>query len=1045
MIKHVKAIIPTYEPGSPEPLPMFFEKKQNQGTSAKVYPLPYTSSLSDRKIDKQYDTYILENSYVKVTLLPEIGGKIKSILDKTNNYDIIYNNPVIKPAMVGLCGPWVSGGIEFNWPQHHRPTTFMPLEAKQVGEAVYMGEVERFQHMQGMVGISLEEGHSYVKAHCIVYNSTPFTNRFMWWANTAVEINDHYAVDFPPDVNYVNDHDRRCVLSWPIAKGKNETARPWDYKDGSDIHFTRSIIPPSSFMISKDHCDYGFIAGYDYGKKAGVVMFGDPSVSVGKKLWTWGNNPFGKKWCENLTDNGSQYCELMTGVYCDNQPDFSMIEPYEMKVFDQYWYPIREIGEPKCATLAGALNLEKTEKGIRLGIHMSGSYPQSHLSIRDQKKSVLSKTVDLTPEHPFIEEIPFTGDFQNLTVAIQNEKKEQLIAYSVRQKVHDPISPRPISPRPQDIKSLEELYLHGYHLYQYDHFSYVPEDYFLEALRRDPTDARCNEAMGDLSLKKGRFQAAKEYYGKAIEKLLLRDANPRDTSAYYKRGLTHRYLGEQAEAISDFNHATWQYATKAASYYALAGYEAMAGRKARALELLNLSLESNYQNVFAHYLKYVLDNDQSELVTIQGIDPLFFVNDTANKTLFYVRELMNFGQYSLAIKLLDSSPKNQMVFYYLAYLYRLIGEETKANEFIQKGNKESPNGDFPNDLEDAIVLNTIDTPMTSYYLGCMNYHWENWKEAAIFFEKTIEKIPYAPAYRNLSLAYFDHLDRKEDSYKMLEKAFKLCPTSSRIFYELTALQTSLAYPVKDRIAFIEEHNDLLYSRDDVLLRYVIYLTLEDRYEEASKVLKEHSFHTYEGGEGQLTSLHSNLMFLAGLEKEKEGRFEEALKDYQKGLVYPENYHETVTLHVDNSQLFYSIGKLLKKQGQEDLAKTYFEKGCSSLAFPNPNFYFAYLSALELGDEKMASSFLEKLLAAGQDALANKDLDAYFGVGAPARMPFAYDVKKTNTIKGLELELFAFFGLRQTKATQEVAKELVALDPSSMVLKIYEKIKSDFPF
>jgi uncharacterized protein DUF5107 len=58
--------------------------------------------------------------------LPEIGERIHVGIDKTNGYDFFYRQNVIKPALVGLAGPWISGGVEFNWPQHYRPTTFMP-------------------------------------------------------------------------------------------------------------------------------------------------------------------------------------------------------------------------------------------------------------------------------------------------------------------------------------------------------------------------------------------------------------------------------------------------------------------------------------------------------------------------------------------------------------------------------------------------------------------------------------------------------------------------------------------------------------------------------------------------------------------------------------------------------------------------------------------------------------------------------------------------------------------------------------------------------
>ncbi|MFR6641815.1 MAG: DUF5107 domain-containing protein, partial [Christensenellales bacterium] len=92
-------------------------------------------------------------------------------------------------------------------------------------------------------------------------------------------------------------------------------------------------------MISRGQSDEDFVSGYDNGKKAGIVTIANHHVSPGKKLWTWGNCNFGRKWCANLTDDGTRYIELMTGVYTDNQPDFTWIAPHETKIFDQFWYP----------------------------------------------------------------------------------------------------------------------------------------------------------------------------------------------------------------------------------------------------------------------------------------------------------------------------------------------------------------------------------------------------------------------------------------------------------------------------------------------------------------------------------------------------------------------------------------------------------------------------------------------------------------------------------------------------------------------------------
>lgn len=121
-------VLPTYPTLAPEKNPMFLEKRAYQGSTGKVYPLPVIERICDEKQDVTYKAVYLENDYLKVMLLPELGGRIHRAYDKTNGYDFVYYNHVVKPALVGLTGPWISGGIEFNWPQHHRPSTYSPVD-----------------------------------------------------------------------------------------------------------------------------------------------------------------------------------------------------------------------------------------------------------------------------------------------------------------------------------------------------------------------------------------------------------------------------------------------------------------------------------------------------------------------------------------------------------------------------------------------------------------------------------------------------------------------------------------------------------------------------------------------------------------------------------------------------------------------------------------------------------------------------------------------------------------------------------------------------
>ncbi|NLF67016.1 MAG: DUF5107 domain-containing protein, partial [Chloroflexi bacterium] len=183
--------IPTYEVGKPDRNPMFLEKRVYQGSSGVVYPYPIVESVADTKTDKPYTAVFLENAYLRIMLLPELGGRVQMALDKTNGYHFVYYNRVIKPALVGLAGPWISGGIEFNWPQHHRPSTFAPVEFdiqenEDGSKTVWMGEIERMFRTKGLAGFTLYPDRAYLEISVQLYNRTAVPQTFLWWANPAV-------------------------------------------------------------------------------------------------------------------------------------------------------------------------------------------------------------------------------------------------------------------------------------------------------------------------------------------------------------------------------------------------------------------------------------------------------------------------------------------------------------------------------------------------------------------------------------------------------------------------------------------------------------------------------------------------------------------------------------------------------------------------------------------------------------------------------------------------------------------------------------------
>ena len=380
----------TYAPGAPDRNPMFLERRVYQGSSGKVYPLPFIDRIATEPEPRSWKALHIENEYLRMMILPEIGGRVHVGYDKSTGYDFFYRQNVIKPALVGLAGPWISGGVEFNWPQHHRPATFMPVttEIEKAGDGsvtIWCSDHDPMQRMKGMHGICLRPGRAVFELKVRLYNRTPFTQTFLWWANAATRVHERYQSFFPTDVRFVADHAKRAITSFPLSEGiyygvdYGERARsgvPADeapsqfVPDGSyppnDLSWYANIPVPTSYMATGTEQD--FFGGYDHKAEAGVVHVADHHISPGKKQWTWGNHEFGYAWDRNLTDQDGPYIELMAGVYTDNQPDFSYLAPWETKTFTQNWYPIHAIGTPIAANLDAALSVRSERGTLRIGV-----------------------------------------------------------------------------------------------------------------------------------------------------------------------------------------------------------------------------------------------------------------------------------------------------------------------------------------------------------------------------------------------------------------------------------------------------------------------------------------------------------------------------------------------------------------------------------------------------------------------------------------------------------------------------------------------------
>ena len=1057
--------IPTYIPKKAHELPMFFENKPYQGASGRVYPIPYCDGISDEKTDVEYETYTLENEYVKTQVVPALGGKILRGYDKVGNYDFIYYNEVVKPALVGLAGPWISGGIEFNWPQHHRPTTFMPLEAVEEdnpdgGKTVFVGEVEPFGRMKGMAGVTVDKGRSYIKAKVRVYNRTAFPQLFMWWANLAVPVNNAYRTVFPPDCEWVNDHDRRAVLEWPIAKGVYKTARPYDFGSGTDLSHYDAVKVPSSYLISQGQSDMDFISGYDTGIEKGIAAVANHHISPGKKMWHWGIGDFGDMWCSNLTDKNGPYIELMTGVYTDNQPDFTWIAPYETKEFEQYWYPVREIGEIKNATIDAAMNVEKRKGGLYVGFNVTGVFKNCTVTVTEAGKELYRETVDMSPDKVYHKTLAADiADIHAVHVSLTDENGKELVGYTpYKRGQRQPIKVRKPVKRPCEYNTVEELYINGFHLEQYKQHNYKPEDYYLEGLRRDPGDIRCNTSMGRLALKNGRFAACVQYCDKAIERLCDRNEHPADTEAFYLKGVALTYLGAFDKAYDVLYRAAWNYTHRSAALFELACIDCRNGGYPAALEKLSESIGLNKGHTKAHNLQTAilrkLGDKAAEQSAFDGVNDdkldLFALVEYSHfadvhekiaqfaakpeNLLDVARDYMKAGLPEDAMYALsfagDTSP---LVEYYKAYI-------TKDTAYIEKAEKAEMGYCFPSNVEDIAVLTyAIESGKAAnanYYLGCLFYDRFRYAEAAQCFEECVRLCPtHGRSWRNLSLYWFDKAHDGKKALACMENALKYRPDDPRLLLEYEQLLKNTNASLEQRLAVYDKYPELLKERDDCYLDKLTLLSQQGKYKEAIDMAAVKHFHIYEGGEGKLTKQHAWMHVLYGNELAKNGDAAQAKQIYKNGINMPKSYGEAKTFFNQEAHIYYYLSKLCTG----DERKAALEKAAEYKAAVSEISLFRALALKELGRTDEAQTVLQEMVSTAQNLIDNKDMRTYYGVGSPSPMPFELDIEKHNLLAGYTLKAFALYGEEKYSEAEVCIRKAEALDPHDFAVYAYRQI------
>ena len=1078
-------VLPTYRPTEPDRYPAYLDRRVYQGSSGRVFPLPFHDRISETRTEQSWTGLHLENAYIRLLVLPELGGRIQLAVDKRTGYPLFYANPVIKPALVGLAGPWLAGGVEFNWPQHHRPATYLPMawEIDESDGTVWCSDHDPFARMKGMHGVRLRPDSTVIELRARLFNRDELTQTFLWWANVAAEVHDDYQSFFPADVTMVADHAKRAVTTFPAATtpyygvdyGERRMA---DHRadspfvvPGDRLDWPRNIPVPTSYMCVGSRGD--FFGGYDHRAGAGFVHWADRHYAVGKKQWTWGDDHFGRTWNRNLTDGDAVYIELMAGVFTDNQPDFSHLAPGETKTFSQHWYPVAGTGVVVASTLDLALGRELVEGGTELVLDATRPLGPTRVSITDTAgTSLYDAELDLNPDQ--------RGRISLLTTepvrVLVGPTDRPLLRWdpadvAAAAELQPAVEPLP----PAEIASVEELYLVGRHLEQYRHATRSPEPYWAEALSRDPGHVASHVALGTRCYREARYAEAEQHARTAVERLTRLNPNPEVGDAHYLLGLSLTRLGHDDEAYETFAKATWLDGFVAPANHQLALIDARHGRDELALQRVEAGLRARPEQLQLRDLAVLLlrrlgrvDEARRRLEATLALDPLDLwarqlagtLDDqhghTEAQTLLDVaQENARAGNLAVAVELADRArradahrPLGQtacavLADYLAAAWLDRLGDRDGAATARERARRADRSWNFASRLDDVDALQAALRPdpadaTAAALLGHWCYAHGRPTEALALWRRSAELAPDDQVvWRNIAVAAYNVEHDPAAATAAYERALVAAPADPRLLFESDQLLKRIGVSTEDRLRRLAAHPAALGARDDLAVEHAQLLLAADRPAEALAVLDGRRFQPWEGGEGLVLRAWERARLALARQSLAAGDPHAAVAHVRAALDPPATLGESRHPLANPAALLLALGDAADAAGLADEAAAAWRDAAeatgdfsemSPLAY-SENTYSSAVAARRRGDRAFADRLTTGLAGHVEGLSLTPAVIDYFATSLPALLLFDDDPqRRRDLLVGVLRAQLALLEGDPDRARTEVDAVLAA-DPS----------------
>ncbi|MHC4116036.1 MAG: DUF5107 domain-containing protein [Planctomycetota bacterium] len=920
-----------------------------------VYPYTMQDDLSRTKADRTYKALFLENEYLKVTCLPELGGRLHSVFDKTEGKEMFHLNDVIKPGMIAMRGAWIGGGVEWNaGPHGHTVTILSPVDAligRNPDGSAYLeiNNLEKSQRTQWTVRVTLHPGKAYLDEKIRIFNPVDAMSPYYFWNCTAFPNREGTRFIYPMTLG--TDHAGVRFFNWPVHEGKDLT---WlkNYETSSSV-----------FSVN---CVFDFFGAYDVDADRGIVQTADHHELSGKKAWTWGTWDFGLVSQQNLTDNDGPYIEVQSGPL-PTQSDYGMLMPRQEISWQEYWYPVHGLGDGfEYATMDLAVQTKRSDGQLELRVIATGEFPRAKCTVSQGSRELVAETIDLTPKNPQVvtlRQVPKSP----VDVVIKSKDGTELGRFTTPLPIPEQAPPEPskLMTKSDEQLTLQEKYLRG-RKHDLGTNRRKAREYYEKALADDPQYSPALRGLAILDVEAGLYEEAAERLKLALSKddadglswyflgvSLLKTGNEEEALTCASKairclgtaslghdlaGRAYMRLGEYSKAAGAFTKAGGDNTidTRRDNHLLLALYAS--GDKAAAYGLAWWKMECNPTDVVPRALLALQDEDQMTRLARRA---RAFVGEDDFQMLEASLVFAELGLAKEAEQLLEAAcvqavPKDQrspLPLYYLAYYASQQNRQPRANAYLKQATGAHKDFIFPSRPEAIEVFRYAigqnpDDAYAHLHLGNLYAHLGRVDEAVGHWQEAANlDSSLSVALRNLGLhawAAENDLPKAEGLYR---KAIAARPKDQTLYRDLAdvllaAGRRPAAIEVMESTPF-----ETLRRADIIIMLAQAYLD-EKMYTDSIDLLESTPYFVNWEGQTITWDLFNEAHVERGKQRYDDGKFAAALEDFEAALTYPENIGVGRSNKPPEATAQYWRGKTLQALGREQEARAAWKEGAA---------------------------------------------------------------------------------------------------------------------